>query len=225
MAYVTRTVVLSLIVCAAFWCSVLVLGVSDPATPAQTRQYRLDQDKLSKPRSGRPVEYIMIHFCSDVGENPTAPYSMERIACIFYKNGLSCHYMIDREGRAYLMIDEGRAAFHAGKGKLPDAPHLENSMNDVSIGIELMAIGSMREMMPFISPSLYARINRHDIGFTEAQYETLRNLVKDIRSRWPRIENTRRSIVGHSEYAVGRRRDPGELFDWARLGLAIDYKR
>ncbi len=29
----------------------------------------------------------------------------------------------------------------------------------------------------------------------------------------------RRQVVGHDEYAPDRKQDPGELFEWARLGL------
>lgn len=29
----------------------------------------------------------------------------------------------------------------------------------------------------------------------------------------------RRHIIGHSDYAPKRRRDPGVVFDWSRIGL------
>ena len=52
-------------------------------------------------------------------------------------------------------------------------------------------------------------------GFTEAQYDALIPLVKDICSR-NGIEADREHIIGHQEYSPAKT-DPGSLFDWERL--------
>jgi N-acetyl-anhydromuramyl-L-alanine amidase AmpD len=66
---------------------------------------------------------------------------------------------------------------------------------------------------------IYDKVAEKDIGFTDAQYDAVKQLIADIRRRWPGINHNRRHIVGHNEYAPDRRSDPGELFDWRRMGL------
>ena len=66
--------------------------------------------------------------------------------------------------------------------------------NDYSIGIEL-------EGSDFVS-------------FTAAQYEVLAKVVCAIYAAYPK---TRRHLAGHSDIAPGRKTDPGDYFEWARL--------
>jgi N-acetyl-anhydromuramyl-L-alanine amidase AmpD len=58
------------------------------------------------------------------------------------------------------------------------------------------------------------------IGFSDAQYTALNRLIDEIRARNPAIAHDRFHIIGHEEWAGrARRTDPGELFDWKRIGL------
>ncbi len=176
--------------------------------------------KCSRPRTaGDDVSRIMLHFCSIAPEEPNNPYDLDKILALFENNGVSAHYIIHRNGQVYELVGEDRVAYHAGKGKLPFAPYFENSLNAHSIGIEMTAIGSEKDMMMFMSKERYAQIDKKHIGFTEAQYESLNWLLKDIISRYPAIKKDRQHIVGHEEYAPTRRTDPGELFDWKKIGL------
>jgi len=177
-------------------------------------------DKCSRPRTESDnITHLVMHFCSDAIQNPQAPFSVDRIAGIFEEVGVSAHYLIDREGKIYQLVPETRVAFHAGKGKLAAAPYYENSLNAHSVGIELMAIGSKKDMKMFFSEDQYSKIDKSHLGFTEAQYRALAQLTSDILKRNPGIKNDRQHIVGHDEYAPSRRTDPGELFDWGRIGL------
>lgn len=189
---------------------------------------RLLPEKCSRPRdAGKPVTHLMIHFCSVCVEQPHNPYDTEAICRVFESYGVSAHYLIGRDGTVYQLVDENRVAYHAGKGKLPFPPYLENSFNGSSIGIELMGIGTQQEMAGFMSAADYARLAKSDIGFTEAQYASLRQLISEIRARHPQIPFNRKHIVGHDEYAPGRKTDPGSLFDWTKIGLeqSLDYKQ
>lgn len=177
-------------------------------------------DKCSRARRANDdVSRIMLHFCSAVFENPQDPYNLDDILQIFEVMGVSAHYIIDRSGQIYELVSEKRVAYHAGKGKLPFSPSFENNMNAHSIGIEMTAIGSEKDMMMFMSKESYSEIDKKHIGFTEAQYKSLNWLLKDLMKRYPNIKKDRRHIVGHSEYATERRTDPGELFDWEKIGL------
>ncbi|WP_154657088.1 N-acetylmuramoyl-L-alanine amidase [Hugenholtzia roseola] len=186
--------------------------------PLQTTKKLLSL-KCSKPRSTSPITHVMLHFCSYAIENPTNPYRFEDIFKTFETYGVSAHYLIDREGQIYQLVEENRVAYHAGKGHLPHEAHRQNDLNGRSIGIEMMAIGTKKEMKMFMSEAQYEQIPKDCIGFTEAQYKSLNLLLADIRKRHSTISYDRKHIVGHDEYAPTRRSDPGSLFDWKKIGL------
>jgi N-acetylmuramoyl-L-alanine amidase len=110
---------------------------------------------------------------------------------------VSAHYVIEEDGRLFRLVPEERRAWHAGvsfwKG--------QTGLNQASIGIELVNPGHEFGLRPF----------------PEAQITVLIDLLADIRERWT-IPDSR--ILGHSDLAPNRRRDPGELFPWARLAAA-----
>jgi N-acetylmuramoyl-L-alanine amidase len=114
---------------------------------------------------------------------------------------VSCHYLIDEDGRILRMVAEENRAWHAGLSYWRGV----HGVNGCSIGIEIVNPG-------------------HEFGyrpFTEQQMEALLPLLGGIVERHPVVPA---NIVGHSDVAPARKQDPGELFDWARLarhGLAI----
>ncbi len=177
-------------------------------------------EKCSRTRTKADnVTHIMLHFCSYAIENPENPYQLSKIIEVFESMQVSANYIIDREGKIYELVNENRVAYHAGKGKLQSPPHYENSMNGHAIGIEIMGIGTEKEMEMFMSKSAFQRIDKKNIGFTTEQYAATNLLINDIASRYPAIKKNRKHIVGHDEYAPTRRTDPGSLFDWAKIGL------
>ncbi|MEM2956188.1 MAG: N-acetylmuramoyl-L-alanine amidase [Candidatus Pacearchaeota archaeon] len=139
----------------------------------------------SKPRDkDTKINTIVLHHTA--GTNFIEAYN-------FLKNsGNSVHYIIDRDGKIYYLVDETQKAIHAGY------PY-----NDFSIGIELVSTGCK------------------NFGYTDAQYSSLNNLIKDIIKRWPDIKYDDKHIIGHYETLQGmrdRKIDPSN-FDWARIGL------
>jgi len=84
-------------------------------------------------------------------------------------------------------------------------------------------------MKIFMKPEAYAKLAKEHpefIGFTDAQYAALAELLSDILARNPRIKMDRFHIIGHEEWAGrGRRTDPGELFDWTRIGLTKEQPK
>lgn len=173
-------------------------------------------------RTTATVSRIMLHFTSAVAIKPRDPFNVRAVLDIFTSYTVSAHYLVDRNGIIYRLVPEERTAFHAGRGSLPGPPFLENALNDHSIGIELMAMGSMRDMRPFLKPERYRQMQADHpewFGYTDDQYNALRALLADIMRRFPEIKPIRTHIVGHDEYAPGRKTDPGELFDYSRVGL------
>lgn len=109
-------------------------------------------------------------------------------------SGVSCHYVIDRDGKITQMVAEDMRAWHAGVSFWAG----ETDINSRSIGIEIDNPG-------------------HELGyleFPEAQMHAVEVLARDIVGRWT-IPPER--VLAHSDVAPSRKIDPGEKFDWARL--------
>jgi N-acetyl-anhydromuramyl-L-alanine amidase AmpD len=191
----------------------------------ETRLLAVDgPDKRSAPRGQRDVTHVVLHFMSNVARNQREPYDIELARQIFVDYKLSSHYMIARDGLVLKLVEEDRVAWHAGRGFLDDFPDYRNRLNNHSIGIEFLAIGSRDEMAPkYLSRSSYDRLDPGLIGYTEEQYSAVNELLAEIYDRHPAVVRDRRHIIGHDEYAGPRQRpadpkvDPGSLFDWSRI--------
>ena len=165
-------------------------------------------------REIRP-EYIMLHFCSAVVIDRQAPYNIALVRDNFIRNGVDTNYIIDRDGTIYCYVPEDRLAYHAGKGTYANDEKLTDNMNRYAIGIELLAIGSQKDMSIYLTAEEYAALPSSLIGYTDAQYEALNALITDICQR-NSIPADKYHILGHDEYSAAKN-DPGELFDWGRL--------
>lgn len=141
----------------------------------------------------KATEFAALHtlIVASSGEAALTTFSVKAIKDIFWFYGVSAHYIIDREGRISEFVPPTRLAFHAGKSKMPDPADGRESVNNFSIGIELL--GS------------------ENSGFTELQYQSLRALISLLKSKF-----SIKHIVGHSDIAPGRKIDPIG-FDWSRL--------
>jgi N-acetylmuramoyl-L-alanine amidase len=107
---------------------------------------------------------------------------------------VSCHYLVAEDGQILRMVPEERRAWHAGQSYWRG----QTGLNACSVGIEIVNPG-------------------HEFGyrpFPDQQIEALIPLVAGIKERYG---ITRGNIVGHSDIAPARKRDPGELFPWGRL--------
>ena len=135
-----------------------------------------------------PVSLIVLHYTG----MEDARSAIERMRDPAAK--VSCHYLVDEDGKIVRMVPEEKRAWHAGRAYWRGI----TDVNSASIGIELVNPG-------------------HDHGyrpFPEEQIDTLVRLVSDIKERHG---ITRGNVVGHSDVAPARKQDPGELFPWSRL--------
>ena len=167
-----------------------------------------------------PPEVIMIHFTSAIMERSYDPFNMKAIRQILMDHKVSIHYIIDRKGVIYCWIPEERVAWHAGKGKYGNEPKYTNQMNHYSIGIEMVAIGSKTDMAQYLKANKYDTLPDSWKGYTDAQYESLKQLVDDLCSRY-NIPADRDHVIGHQDYTA-QKNDPGELFDWKRILPNVD---
>ena len=110
---------------------------------------------------------------------------------------VSTHYLIAANGELYQLVAESERAWHAGRGEWRGRADI----NSRSIGIELD--------------------NPGDRPFADPQMAVLERLLGQILNRWNiPVEG----VIGHSDFAFGRKSDPGPRFDWRRLaksGLAV----
>lgn len=120
---------------------------------------------------------------------------------------VSAHYMIEEDGQIIHLVDETMRAWHAGKSLWNGI----EDMNSASIGIELVNGGH-----DFL-------VNGQLPPYPDEQIQSLITLCIQIMQRWNiPIEN----ILGHSDIAPGRKRDPGEHFPWpaVRAGISDSLK-
>jgi N-acetylmuramoyl-L-alanine amidase len=142
-----------------------------------------------------PVSMIVLHYTGMID----GPSAIERLCDPAAK--VSAHYVVEEDGRVYRLVPEEKRAWHAGQSHWRGI----TDVNSASVGIEIVNPG-------------------HDHGyraFPGRQVEAVIRLVALIKDRY---EISRGNIVGHSDIAPRRKRDPGELFPWgklARLRLAL----
>ena len=162
------------------------------------------------------VTHVVIHFASDVVVNPDNPFDMEMIHRRFLEYGVSTHYFIDRNGRIYRSVSECRVARHTDRGEIYGSPYLTNRINEYSVGIKLLAIGTKEEMEAYMDGEVWDELDEDYLGVTDKQYEALNRLLDDIFTRHKAVTPSRRYVIGHDEYSSDET-SPGSLFDWWRL--------
>jgi N-acetylmuramoyl-L-alanine amidase len=110
---------------------------------------------------------------------------------------VSCHYLVDEDGRVFRLVAEEMRAWHAGVSRWRG----REGLNDSSIGIEIVNPG-------------------HEWGYREfpaAQIAAVIGLCQGILARHA---IPARNVVAHSDIAPARKQDPGELFPWRALAAA-----
>ena len=136
---------------------------------------------------------------------------------------VSSHYLVPEPGdpsysgkdvRLYSLVREEARAWHAGLSYWAG----KTSLNDISIGIELVNQTYCRKSEEPISPDAIdqkpARICFYP-DFAEPQLEILLDLLEGILQRHTEVKPTH--IIGHSDIATQRKIDPGPRFPWQRL--------
>ena len=138
----------------------------------------------------KPIDILLIHYTG----MESAEAALDRLCDPAAQ--VSAHYLIEEDGTIWSLVDEQHRAWHAGIAYWAG----ETDINSRSIGIELVNPGHELGYRPFPMP----------------QMEALAGLAREILARHT-IPNHR--VLGHSDVAPERKCDPGELFDWAWLGL------
>jgi AmpD protein len=134
----------------------------------------------------RNIDTVVIHSSYDaLGDEP---YDLEGLIKEYQQYGVAPHFLIDRKGIVYRLVDEKNIAYHAGVSKTPDG---RTSVNNFSMGIELM--------------------NTKDDDYTKNQYSSLNELIGYLENQY-----NIKYILGHQDIAPDRKTDPWN-FDWKEI--------
>lgn len=148
-----------------------------------------------KIRPKKDIKVIVIHYTGMQSE-------VEAINRLLNpKSKVSCHYFIKQNGQILNMVGDKHIAWHAGKSKWKNLSFL----NDTSIGIELANLG-------------------HDFGYEDFKKKQIHILIKLLKKLIKKYSIKNEYIVGHSDIAPLRKKDPGEKFPWGKLAkLGIGF--
>ena len=141
-----------------------------------------------KKRNIKNIKYLIIHY---TGMKKTSD-AIKRL--INYKSEVSCHYFLKKNGDTIRMVPDSYVAWHAGKSNWKK----HNFLNKLSIGIELDNPG-------------------HVHGYQTFKSEQIKSLIKLLKKLKTKYKIKKENVLGHSDIAPERKKDPGEKFPWYLL--------
>lgn len=133
-------------------------------------------------RRGQSIQFLIQHYTA----MKTAEDARKRLCDP--NSGVSSHYLVGEDGTVWRLVDDSKAAWHAGISYWDG----KNSLNFSSIGIEIANDGKSafpKAQMDAVNALSLQLVRRHKI---RAFY-----------------------VIGHQDIAPDRKPDPGPLFDWA----------
>lgn len=163
----------------------------------------IHKNYISRNFDNRPknikIKYVIIHYTETRSFNEALKLLTSETRKV------SCHYVLDLDGKVYNLVDESKRAWHAGISYWNN----KENLNDNSIGIELVNEGEEKKKR-----------------FTKKQISSLLNILKFLKKKY----NIRtQDFLGHSDIAPQRKIDPGIYFPWKLLsessfGLWVNIK-
>jgi N-acetylmuramoyl-L-alanine amidase len=147
----------------------------------------------SNKRKSKQIKFLIFHYTGMRKESD----AINRLTNI--QSEVSSHYLIKRNGTINLMVPDLYVAWHAGKSSWKGF----KSLNKNSIGIEISNPGHEHTY----------------INFSKKQIQSILYLSKSLIKKY-KIKSS--NVLGHSDIAPFRKKDPGEKFPWkhlAKLGV------
>ena len=139
-------------------------------------------------RPHNKIKFVVIHYTGMKKES----LAIKRLCNPVTK--VSSHYFLKKNGSILELVPDLYEAWHAGKSSWKKY----SSLNKYSIGIEIQNSG---------------HDNSYE-NFSSKQIISLKNLLKYLVKTY-KID--RKNILGHSDIAPNRKKDPGEKFPWKVL--------
>ena len=139
-------------------------------------------------RNLKQIKFLIFHYTGMKKETE----AINRLTKI--QSEVSSHYLIKKNGDIIVMVPDLYIAWHAGKSSWKSF----KSLNKNSIGIEISNPG-----------------HEHNyINFSKKQISSILHLSKLLKKKY-KIQSS--NVLGHSDIAPFRKKDPGEKFPWQYL--------
>ena len=141
-----------------------------------------------KKRISKLIKFIIFHYTGMKNQSD----AINRLTDI--QSEVSCHYLIKDNGDIVKMVPDLYIAWHAGKSSWKN----DKSLNQNSIGIEITNPG-------------------HQFGYKKFSKKQISSLLKLSKFLIKKYKIKSKNILGHSDIAPQRKKDPGEKFPWEYL--------
>ena len=141
-----------------------------------------------KKRRKTNIDFLIFHYTGMKYEND----AIKKLTN--FNSKVSCHYFIKKNGEILNLVPDLYVAWHAGISRWKNY----SSVNKNSIGIEVSNPG-------------------HGFNydhFTKSQIDSIVKLSKFLIKKY---KIKKKHILGHSDIAPNRKKDPGEKFPWEYL--------
>ena len=139
-------------------------------------------------RSKKNIKFIIIHYTGMKHESSALNRLCDN------KTKVSAHYFIKKDGSILNLIPPLYVAWHAGKSSWKGI----KSLNRYSIGIEIQNSG-------------------HDHKYEKFSQKQIFSTKKLLKYLIDKYKVDLKNVLGHSDIAPGRKKDPGEKFPWKEL--------
>ena len=141
-----------------------------------------------KKRTYKQIKFIVFHY---TGMNKESE-AIKRLTNI--QSEVSSHYLVKNNGNILSLVPDLYEAWHAGKSSWKNY----KSLNQNSIGIEITNPG-------------------HEFGYKKFSKKQISSLLKLSKFLIKKYKISSKNILGHSDVAPERKKDPGEKFPWEYL--------
>jgi N-acetylmuramoyl-L-alanine amidase len=138
--------------------------------------------------NGRLPDMIVLHYTG----MPDVEGAITRLCTA--GSDVSAHYIVLEDGRIVQCVPEDKRAWHAGVASWAG----EDDINSCSIGIEIVNRG-------------------HDWGYPDFPLRQIAAVITLCRGIMLRRKVLSHRVLGHSDVAPSRKKDPGEKFPWHSL--------
>ena len=139
----------------------------------------------SNTRNPKNIKFLIFHYTGMKSEKNAINKLIDE------KSKVSSHYFIKRNGEIILMVPDLYIAWHAGVSKWKKF----RSLNKYSVGIEISNRG-------------------HGNGYQQFTKKQIQSLIRLSKSLIKKYKLKKCNILGHSDIAYNRKKDPGEKFPW-----------
>jgi len=141
-----------------------------------------------KKRKASQIKFIIFHYTGMTTESA----SLNRLTNS--QSEVSSHYLIKNNGEVVMMVPDLYIAWHAGKSYWKNF----KSLNKNSIGIEISNPG-------------------HNLRYKKFSKKQVQSILKISKFLIRKYKIKKKNILGHSDIAPNRKKDPGEKFPWKFL--------